>query len=257
MSLTEEKLKYIEIAVAALFKLHKFKKRRLRWKRERNGITEIFEIRKSDWKPEDRITVFFRLGLSKYQAKNVDGSARKVSLTTRQIFASTDKKQLAREIIAEIETVGFPWFELAEKSFDLKEKASEIFDYVVPRVAALLKEAGFKRKGLLWVRERGKITNLFGMILLGKNISTKYISFPVGIFDLDFYIKKYNGSPDTTPRISLCEKRYRKTLSELKGRKKGDYEITSSTNQRKLTILVIDNIKWKALPWFEQKIKLK
>jgi len=252
MTSVDEKLEYIKLSITALFKLKKFKKNKSRWIKEDKGIRHIFEMKFNKWDTEERANIFLSAGFSKGEVKKVSECLNQISLENRQVFISTHEKEMAAEIVAEIENKVLPKFELADEHYYLNIIAKEIFEYAYIRIAAFLKENGFVKDGSHWEKYKERITYMIVPGLINKDLVTKAIAVSIGVFDLDFHIKYQGGSESSESRMSLCQKRYRKTLSELKRRPRGSYEIKLSTNRRKLTKEIIDDIKHVAFPWFEK-----
>ena len=129
MHLVRKKLKYVEVAIAALLKQHKFKKDRLTWRKEQDGLMYILNIQLSQWNEEGNIQFFINLGVfdaAKYQEKYKHEEKkpkeyqcqRRERLTdlmglrkTFHIDWSVNEKALALDIVANIETHAFDWFE--------------------------------------------------------------------------------------------------------------------------------------------------
>ena len=63
MKTPKEKLKFIEVSIAALLKLHKFKKKGLIWRRDHGGVIDIVDIQNSRWNTADKINFFINLGI--------------------------------------------------------------------------------------------------------------------------------------------------------------------------------------------------
>ena len=250
-----KKLKYVETVIAALLKQEGFKKKRLVWRKQTDKVAEIINIQLSQTNSEDDIRFYVNLGVC-YNSKEKNPEIRHCQRTTRLEYLSsvksfvinerTDEKKLALQIEADLKTLGFSWLELVNVT-DKKYK------YIETMIAAFLKENKFKRESARrnnWRKRIKKITYIVSVYLSHEKHDQARLSIKLGVFDEDFYIKKYSGTPDRNPDIAQCEKENKTSLQNLKDI--SNYYISDTTDEKEFALQLIADLKTLAFTWFER-----
>ncbi len=131
MRTLKEKLKRVEASIAALLKLNGFKKDRLTWRRERNGVIHIVNIQLSQLNSKEKIKFYINLAIfnadffeKKYGYKEKKPKEWQCQKSERieivkglrksfgfDITERTDEKEMALQLVTDLKIYALPWFD--------------------------------------------------------------------------------------------------------------------------------------------------